>query len=347
VTGTITLNSRIDFLKKVTVIGPGADQLLFDGSLLGNSSTAYIFNFNLFNEIAKISGVGLTEAVIGISVLASSTLIMEDMVIEAISSGIKRQGVWIRGNGVSVPDVTIRRSKICGGYDDGVSLFNTTKLSLENSLLTGNVNAISNFIPLNAAPEASEILIKNSTLANNSSRGILTNRQGTLPPVSNFTIQNSIIAGNGSEIVDFSASGNFNVNNSLIQGTTTNITFVDGMDGNIIGQDPLFTDGNPADACGGDFSLQETSLAIDAGNNGDAPIGNDLAGNARIDNSIVDMGAFEYQSDPGGGGNNGNGGAPIPTMNQWALFLFGLLITTLGVITLYNFVQSGTERGLR
>jgi hypothetical protein len=31
---------------------------------------------------------------------------------------------------------------------------------------------------------------------------------------------------------------------------------------------------------------------------------------------------------------------PIPTMNEWALFLFALLIVTLGIITLYNFTRS-------
>ncbi|MDZ7720248.1 MAG: choice-of-anchor Q domain-containing protein [Balneolaceae bacterium] len=71
-------------------------------------------------------------------------------------------------------------------------------------------------------------------------------------------------------------------------------------DGNNIDADPQFTDpGN------GDFTLTNTSPAINAGNNDALPGGitTDLAGNARIfdgaaDPDIVDMGAYEFQGDP-------------------------------------------------
>ncbi len=40
------------------------------------------------------------------------------------------------------------------------------------------------------------------------------------------------------------------------------------------------------------------------------------------------------------------GGNPTPTMTQWGLFLFGLIILTLGVVTIYNMSTSQvTERG--
>ena len=61
---------------------------------------------------------------------------------------------------------------------------------------------------------------------------------------------------------------------------------------NIIGEDPLFVGD-------GDYSLQEESPAIDAGNNTFLPaeITKDLAGNPRISNGIVDLGAFEFQQE--------------------------------------------------
>jgi hypothetical protein len=30
------------------------------------------------------------------------------------------------------------------------------------------------------------------------------------------------------------------------------------------------------------------------------------------------------------------GGTPVPTMTEWGLFLFGLILLTLGVVTMYN-----------
>ena len=54
----------------------------------------------------------------------------------------------------------------------------------------------------------------------------------------------------------------------------------------------------------GDYTLAENSAAIDAGINanaimpGGSPIQNDLAGNPRIVNNVVDIGAYEYQAKP-------------------------------------------------
>lgn len=40
------------------------------------------------------------------------------------------------------------------------------------------------------------------------------------------------------------------------------------------------------------------------------------------------------------------GGTPVPTMTQWGLFLFGLIVLTLGVVTIYNMSTSRvSERG--
>jgi hypothetical protein len=54
---------------------------------------------------------------------------------------------------------------------------------------------------------------------------------------------------------------------------------------------PLFV--NPA---GGNFQLQTNSPCINAGTNANAPLGADLAGNARIIAGTVDMGAYECQA---------------------------------------------------
>ncbi len=61
---------------------------------------------------------------------------------------------------------------------------------------------------------------------------------------------------------------------------------------NLIGDDPLFVGI-------GDYSLQKNSPAINAGNNSYIPNGilTDLALKSRVSNSLVDMGAYEFQSD--------------------------------------------------
>ena len=53
--------------------------------------------------------------------------------------------------------------------------------------------------------------------------------------------------------------------------------------------DPGFTD-----AANGDFSLLSTSVLLDRGNSDKATVAKDLAGNDRIVNAAVDMGAYEY-----------------------------------------------------
>lgn len=65
---------------------------------------------------------------------------------------------------------------------------------------------------------------------------------------------------------------------------------IPGTDGNITNA-PLF-----ADKTNGDFRLQPESPCIDAGNNAYVSVTNDLAGNARIFNGTVDMGAYEFNS---------------------------------------------------
>jgi hypothetical protein len=53
-------------------------------------------------------------------------------------------------------------------------------------------------------------------------------------------------------------------------------------------------------------------------------------------------------------GNCNNNGAditeancviPVPTLSEWGIFLFGLVVMTLGLVSLYNFKLWNTELG--
>ena len=87
-------------------------------------------------------------------------------------------------------------------------------------------------------------------------------------------------------------------------------TFLDGT-GTVTGADPLFT--SPATD---DLTLQVASPAIDAGDPGFASPGTDLAGNPRVFNARVDIGAYEtarFTVTPGAGAN----GTITPAVPQY------------------------------
>jgi hypothetical protein len=101
--------------------------------------------------------------------------------------------------------------------------------------------------------------------------------------------------GTSDSSIDYSAGNSVTFQYSLTQGWNP------GGNGNLDGTDsnnrPLFWSSvSPADAptTQGDFRLKKTSPAINVGNNSYvAGISTDLAGNYRIVNQIVDLGAYE------------------------------------------------------
>ena len=92
---------------------------------------------------------------------------------------------------------------------------------------------------------------------------------------------------------DIQNGNQISIKNSITQNYNTG--FVP-ADNNLVGINPQFTN-----ASLGDFSLQNTSPAIDTGSftlynsNGGNGITTDLSGNPRVSECSIDMGAFEYQ----------------------------------------------------
>jgi len=79
------------------------------------------------------------------------------------------------------------------------------------------------------------------------------------------------------------------VNGAVSNTCTTPLVFGGGN----ISNNPQFVD-----AVNSNFLLTAGSPCRDTGNNNNAPAGPDLAGNPRIVNTVVDMGAYEYQAGP-------------------------------------------------
>ncbi|HZK09352.1 MAG TPA: BspA family leucine-rich repeat surface protein [Bacteroidales bacterium] len=140
------------------------------------------------------------------------------------------------------------------------------------------------------------------TLTNVSVIGNTANQGGGLANIylSNASLTNSIVWDNTANSVNgvFNEGGGSSstiISYSLVQDIDN--TGNNGLDGTDPGNDPQFTN-----ATNGDYSLQATSPAINAGSNqaytnagGDLQNDVDLAGNPRLYEGTIDMGAYESQ----------------------------------------------------
>lgn len=186
------------------------------------------------------------------------------------------------------------------GEGGGLVVMRTTA-TLTNALFQGN-SAVMNGGAINISD--SYFTMMNATISGNHSGGNgggVSNREVFFD--GEMTMSNSIIWGNtaeeeGNEIYNCETCVIYSLNNlygnnpgDVVEGETF------AWD-NSLSEDPLFL--NPA---AGNFRLGENSPAIDAGDpdtdlsyfpgGPDVPV--DLSGNPRVYNSLIDMGAYEYQ----------------------------------------------------
>lgn len=117
-----------------------------------------------------------------------------------------------------------------------------------------------------------------------------------------FIFQHAGVAGNttNNQVAQVSGGGIFNLNHNIIQGGkslisgTVNISNNDATDAQ--DTDPLFININE-----GNLNVQPASPAINAGNNNLIPdyITTDINGNLRINDTYIDLGAFESDTSLG------------------------------------------------
>jgi hypothetical protein len=100
---------------------------------------------------------------------------------------------------------------------------------------------------------------------------------------SDVDVYNCVFWGNTADV-----TGNDLTSVGAVQNSCASDGITHGVDG-CITNDPLF-----ADAADSDYTLQAGSPCINTGSNDYVTATNDLAGNPRIVNAIVDMGAYEY-----------------------------------------------------
>jgi len=235
------------------------------------------------------------------------------------------------GYGDGSSDVTVSGNSLSNKW--GAAIYNFSSSPGYKNIIVKNNHADwdgAGMLNNNASPVISNVLF---TCNYTQYKGVVANYNNSSPVLANVTITgntsdyysgifnsgstsyiyNSIIWDNkvngsntaaGADIFN-DGTGNATVKSSITQSYTTG----NAADNNLVGTNPLFTN-----AAGGNYTLQNTSPAIGKGNNqlywdavnGGIPLpssggaggglgGLDLAGNKRLVNSTIDIGAYENQ----------------------------------------------------
>ena len=265
--GTITLGSALPVLANngtLTITGNGAANT----SISGNNSVRVF-------EVAP----GATVTISGVTITQGT----------AASNG---GGIYNDQGTLTVISSRISGNSATGNGQGGGGIFNYTasaNLTVINSLLTGNTSGsrgggISN--------TGGTLTVSSTTISGNSA----STGGGGISGSGTMNLNNSIVAGNSDfslepveDCENFLGWATVNAQNSLVQ-VGGGCGIVNGTSGNLTGEPAL----NP------DFTLGTYSPAINAGSNALIPAGitTDLAGNARIRVTTVDMGAYESANGP-------------------------------------------------
>ncbi|NEO84560.1 MAG: CHAT domain-containing protein [Spirulina sp. SIO3F2] len=268
--------------------GPGGG-----GIVMGMGSTLTVANSIIANNSASSSGGGINS---------DRTVTITN---STISGNVAKAGGGVK---VQTGPLTITNSTISGnqatgtGSNDGAGgiLVQGGDADIVNSTVSGNSAAkVGGGIEM----DMGNVTLLNSTIAFNTAAnqggGVYFNSS------EDHDIHNTIIANNtaasGSDI--HANLSNSSVQHSLITSTSgvSGLTLSNGVNGNIIGQDPLL---GPLQNNGGStqtHALARNSPAVNAGNNdlaidtNNAKLTIDQNGNFRIFDLSVDIGAYELQ----------------------------------------------------
>ncbi|MCC5942505.1 MAG: BspA family leucine-rich repeat surface protein [Balneolaceae bacterium] len=261
---------------------------------------------------ARLDGVIITIG--GNSAAPNSSLTVNGQTVNRRNGG----GLVINNSSPVIANVVMDRNY--GHLGGGVFNHNGGSPVFVNVQFTNNTAVSGGAIYNN-----SNSLIVNSTISQNEA-----NFGGGIYNGSTLTLNNSIIWGNSanSEASDLfnTTTASAELNHSLYSDDTDDLEEGGGVTvNNGVTSNPEFADvGNDI------FTLTETSPAIVAGSNslytaagGDTDTDTDLAGNPRVMNGTIDMGAFEFQGVPQPGAPmltspaNGAVDVDIPATLEW------------------------------
>ena len=185
---------------------------------------------------------------------------------------------------------------IANNFKHGISIVSVDNLTAVNNLICNNTSYGIMF------GDTHQCFLNNNTICNNLQGGVY--RGGDNNESTN--IYNCIVWGNGGNQIETWGYGNqgMNIYSSCIQNGEAGIVSNEDFNAyNIISGNPQFINptagvGIEYDALAANWKLNETSPCIDAGTPDTTGLHIptiDLAGEPRIYNDIIDMGAYEYQ----------------------------------------------------
>ncbi|WP_277464457.1 choice-of-anchor Q domain-containing protein [Parabacteroides sp. PF5-6] len=267
----------------------------------------------------------------------------QDSAVEVNDEIVPREcggGVWVKGK-VVLTHNTISTNKAllgAGVWAEENTILTDNIITLNESIGSGggvyaltSVSLIGNTITSNQAGSGGGgVMAEKALLVNNIISDNTANSEGGGVNASNATILvNNTITGNTAKVGDGGgvyATGSTSIFNNILWGNTDDKNLYTlskkvSVEYNLIGGTPILPQDYPLNLTGnidplfvnatnGDFSLSETSPAINAGSNAlyealndldlsvefDLDTDLDLAGNPRFKGSAIDIGAYEYQS---------------------------------------------------
>jgi hypothetical protein len=314
--GNANLNASVDVFGVYSVDADGGGLALL-GSNAGNNCSPYIANCTFSNNNANVGGGAYCGAYLG----GASSPYFADCIFRnnsANDAGAVHAYTGVVGGGTLNP--RFYRTKFLNnaasggggalGFNNGG--FSTNLVYTESCVFSGNT-ASGNGGAFNTYSGNANLTAVNSVFADNTANngGAIRTGSGTTTIINSTFSNNSAAGGIGNTI---NTGGTANITNSIIWGAgatqVQNGTVIyDYSDvrgitptANSFSLDPLFV--NAADADGADdiwgtaddgLLLQKCSPAIDKGSNALVPtdITLDVAGAARVQQTIVDMGAYE------------------------------------------------------
>lgn len=249
---------------------------------------------SLVLNTVTISGNNATNGGAGIFDGNSSSVLTNVTISDNFSFG--HGGGMFNQSGSPVLTNVVIKGNYGGGRGGG--MYNqTASPSLTNVVITNNSGSLGGgmYNESNSSPVMTNVTLSGN-YAGTSTGGIYNDDN------SSATFKNSIVINNRDNYSDESHLPFPVFQNCLIDpykyGGGTDIIRYSGSLTDLF-KNPV----NPARSTGGDYTLTEKSAAIDVGNNslyipysGNIANDTDLAGNARLSGSKIDMGAYEWQS---------------------------------------------------
>ena len=274
---TITLGGTpLSITSDLTITGPGASLLTVSGNNASRVFTISTGSTVLMSGL-RITAGGNTSNGGGIS--NNGTLTLTNSTVSGNTAGTDGGGIFNFGT------LTLSGSTVSGNTaTNGGGLANQGTATVTNSTITANTASI---LGGGVHSFGTTLTVRNSTIAGNLHGGGLHSDFG------GPTVISTILAGNVGGDVTGSSLAAGSVNN-LVQSGSANGGLTSGVNGNLVGVDPLLGTLSSAGGLTQTMRPRVGSPAIDAGSNpGGLTTDQRGTGFARLVGSSVDIGAFE------------------------------------------------------